>query len=80
MAFTVNVGDRKVKLGDNPSPQYHGTDFELLLESMDAGQCFTDLDETGRAHLLGLMQGLELGRYLRLKGWDMQAPFFKLDN
>ena len=79
MAGTVNVGDNKLNLGDAPSRDYHGTDFHLLLESLNAGQSFTDLDATGRAHLLGLIQGLELGRHLQLIGWDLKAPFFTLD-
>ena len=80
MASTINVGETKINLGKDPSVDYHGTDFHLLLESLNAGQSFTDLDDTGRAHLLGLIQGLELGRTLRLEKWDLKAPFFSLEN
>ena len=80
MASTIDVGETKINLGKEPTSEYHGTDFQLLLESLNAGQSFTDLDDTGRAHLLGLMQGLELGRTLRLEKWDLKAPFLSLDN
>ena len=72
------VGSRKVNLGVDPSSDYHGTDFQLLLESLDCGQSFTDLNLPARAHLLGLLQGMELARTGKLSNWDLTAPFFEM--
>ena len=78
MASTIKVGDKIDNLGADPSPDFHGTDFVLLLESLGCGQSFTDLDGTARAHLLGLLQGLELARTGKLAKWDLSAPFFEM--
>ena len=61
-----------------PSKDFHGTDFVLLMESLNCGQSFTDLDSNARAHVLGLMQGLELARTGKLADWDLTAPFFEM--
>ena len=58
---------------------YHGTGFVDLLESISAGQSFSDLDAVGRAHLLGVLQGLELAKTLKLKKWDLSAPFYDFE-
>ena len=78
MASTVTIGDKNDDLGADPSSDFHGTDFVLLLESLSCGQSFTDLDEKARAHLLGLLQGLELARTGKLAKWDLTAPFFEM--
>ena len=78
MVTTVDVGGKVQDLGDDPSDKFHGTDFESLLESIDCGQKFTDLDSNARAHALGLLQGLELARTGRLAKWDLVAPFLEL--
>ena len=78
MASTISVGGRKDNLGVDPSKDFHGTDFTLLLESLSCGQSFTDLDLPARAHLLGIMQGMELARTGKLAQWDLSAPFFEM--
>ena len=80
MAMTVNNGDGRKTQMEKPSEEYHGTEFELLLESMNAKQTFTDLDAVGRAHLLGLLQGIELAKNMNLADWDLRAPFFSMNN
>ena len=80
MMLTIRDGSKKASTGFEPTVNYHGTDFELLLESVHAKQAFTDLDPESRAHLLGLMQGIELAQTMRLENWDLRAPFLSLDN
>ena len=70
MSSTVTVGGQVDNLGVDPSKDFHGTDFILLMESLSCGQTFTDLDLPARAHLLGLLQGLELARTGKLAKWD----------
>ena len=72
------MGDATESLGVEPSPDFHGTDFNLLLESLNCGQSFTDLNLPARAHLLGLIQGLELARTGKLAKWNLTAPFFEM--
>ena len=79
MASTVTVGGKNDNLGVKPSKDFHGTDFILLLESLNCGQSFTDLDLPARAHLLGVLQGLELARTGKLADWDLTAPFFEME-
>ena len=66
---TVTVPDKKL----------HGTDFRLLLESLDAGMSFSELDDTGRAHSLGILQGLILARTMKLAGWDLESSVQSFD-
>ena len=74
----MTVGGKNDNLGADPSPDFHGTDFTLLIESLNCGQSFTDLNLPARAHLLGLLQGLELARTGKLAKWDLSAPFFEM--
>ena len=62
-----------------PDKLMHGTDFRLLLESLDAGMSFSELDDRGRAHSLGLLQGLVLARTMKLQGWDLESPMQSFD-
>ena len=64
---------------DVPDKKMHGTDFRLLLESLDAGMSFSELDDRGRAHSLGLLQGLILARSQKLEGWDLEASMQSFD-
>ena len=56
-----------------PDSKMHGTDFRLLLESLDAGMSFSELDDRGRAHSLGLLQGMILARTMKLADWDLES-------
>ena len=80
MATTLGHGVQKQYVTEMNKGIYHGTDFESLIEGLNAGQSFTDLDDVGRAHLLGLLQGLELARSMRLENWDLQAPFYEFES
>ena len=64
---------------EEDTKKYHGTGFNDLLESLSAGQSFSDLDAVGRAHLLGVLQGLELARSMKLDKWDLTAPFYDFE-
>ena len=79
MATTLGHGARKRYMTDEDRKKYHGTDFSALLESVEAEQSFSDLDAVGRAHLLGLLQGMELVRSMKLDKWDMEAPFYDFE-
>lgn len=79
MAQTIGSGNQRREMTPQEKGKYHGTDFESLLESVDANQSFTDLDEVGRAHLLGLLQGIELVKTMKLANWNLDAPFFDFD-
>ena len=65
---------------DEDAKKYHGTGFFDLLESVSADQSFSDLDAVGRAHLLGVLQGLELARSFKLENWDLSAPFYDFES
>ena len=80
MAGNIRIGGTKASVGDDPTSEYHGTDFELLLESLNAKQSFSDLDDVSRAHVLGILQGMELMRTKKLENWDLRAPFLTLEN
>ena len=67
------------KFVDVPDRKTHGSDFRLLLDSLRAGMSFTELDDRGRAHCIGLLQGMALVRTGKLEGWDLEAPFLSLD-
>ena len=67
------------KLISVPDNEHHGTDFRLLLDSLRANMCFTDMDDRGRAHCLGMLQGLILSRTMKLEGWDLESSFLSLD-
>lgn len=62
-----------------PDKKLHGTDFRLLLESLDAGMSFSEMDDTGRAHSLGLLQGMILARTMKLTGWDLESTVQSFD-
>ena len=78
MVGTIGVGKQRQTM-NVPHPDYHGTDFRLLLESMQAGMSFTDLDDRGRAHCLGILQGMTLARTMKLAAWDLNSPFQSFD-
>ena len=80
MATTLGHGVQKRYMSDEETKKYHGTDFHALVESMEAEQSFSDLDAVARAHLLGLLQGLELSRSLKLAKWDLEAPFYDFES
>ena len=62
-----------------PNSSLHGTDFRLLLESLEAGMSFSELDDRGRAHSLGLLQGMILARTAKLSGWDLESSMKSFD-
>ena len=78
MTGSIGMGQNKRTI-PVPHKDYHGTDFRLLLESMKAGMNFTDLDDRGRAHCLGLLQGLSLARTMKLAEWNLNTPFQTFD-
>ena len=73
MIGTVGTGESRRSVSV-PDKEFHGSDFRLLLESMRGGMSFTDLDDRGRAHCIGLLQGLILARSMKLAGWDLESP------
>ena len=72
MIGRIGTGEAQ-KIVAVPDASLHGTDFRLLLESLDAGMSFSELDDRGRAHSLGLLQGLILARTAKLAGWDLES-------
>ena len=62
-----------------PDKKMHGTNFRLLLESLNAGMSFSELDDQGRAHSLGILQGLLLAQTGKLTGWDLETNLQSFD-
>ena len=79
MATTLGHGPAKRYMSEEDTKIYHGTGFGEMLESVKAEQSFSDLDAVGRAHLLGVLQGLELARSGKLSNWDLTAPFYDFE-
>ena len=79
LSTTLGHGAEKRCMTEEETRKYHGTGFNDLLESISADQSFSDLDAVGRAHLLGVLQGLELARSLKLAKWDLTAPFYDFE-
>ena len=79
VATTVGHGNDARRMTEDERKKYHGTGFVELLESIAVGQSFTDLDPVGRAHLLGVLQGIELVKTGKLGKWDLSAPFYDFE-
>ena len=62
-----------------PNKEFHGTNFRLLLESLNAGMSFSELDDNGRAHSIGLLQGLILAQTGKLTDWDLESNLQSFD-
>ena len=78
MIGRIGTGEKQETV-EVPDKKLHGTDFRLLLESLDAGMSFTELDDRGRAHSLGLLQGIILARTSKLAGWNLETAMESFD-